>query len=851
MAEVYRARDTRLGRDIALKVVNESLAGSPELARRFEQEARLAGSLNHPNVVAVYDVGLHEGIPYFVTELLQGELLRHRLSRGRIPLQTALDWAAQIAHGLSAAHAKGVIHRDVKPDNVFLSSDGHVKLLDFGIAKLLAEAARDGGSHGLMDVTVTPTGEATRTGSLLGTPGYMSPEQVRGEPLDARTDIFSFGAVVHEMLSGKRAFPGGTLVESGSAILNDDSVPLPENVPPAVVGVVRRCLEKDREQRFQSARDVGFALDAVRTASGAMPLLGAGRGRPIRRRLAVLGLAVVGVLAAVVAAFVAGHRRASMAPQLPEIDPVTFRWGTVGAARFLPDGRVVFGAGFEGRPQELFVRSSGSPTPQSLGLQDVGLLAASRMGDLAVLVHPRVSVHWATRQGTLARVPSVGGIPRELAENAEDADWSPGGDLAVVRQSGAGRILEVPPGHALFRTNGWISNPRFSPKGDWIAFLHHPVYGDDMGEVVVTDLQGQSRTLSQRWPISRGLAWSADGREVWFTGGVYWNNVLAAVTLGGKARDIYRSVSEILLEDVGMDGTVLLNKQLIRTELVHASDAGGSQTLLSWTDWNVSLASLSADGRVLFSTLQMVPPSEGLQPYWVMLRRTDGTAAQVLGEGIALDLSPDGRWALVRSTDSKMLTALPTGVGEPRSIPTGGLAVRWARWMADGRGVLAIGRTPGEDHAHLYRLAADASTPVRVSDAVLLDPGRLRISSDGRWAAAVNEDRQLVVISVQNGATHPVPQIDPGAAIPCGWSPQGNLWVTEGVGSVGARTRLLRLDPRTGQLLEERNVGPVDPGGASLFRDVVVSPDGRHVAFTYVRDLGQLVIMRGLGRSAN
>src|SRR5215468_6469894 len=189
MAEVYRARDTRLGRDIALKVVNESLAGSPDLARRFEQEARLAGSLNHPNVVAVYDVGLHEGIPYLVTELLQGELLRHRLSRGRIPLQTALDWAAQIAHGLAAAHAKGVIHRDVKPDNVFISSDGHVKLLDFGIAKLLAEA-HDGGPRGLLEDTVAPTGIATQTGSVLGTPGYMSPEQVRGESLDARADIF-------------------------------------------------------------------------------------------------------------------------------------------------------------------------------------------------------------------------------------------------------------------------------------------------------------------------------------------------------------------------------------------------------------------------------------------------------------------------------------------------------------------------------------------------------------------------------------------------------------------------------------------------------------------------------------
>src|SRR5499433_1465218 len=203
MAEVYRARDTRLGRDIALKVVNEALNGDPDLVRRFEQEARIAGSLNHPNLVAVYDFGLHEGAPYFVTELLKGESLRQRLARGRIPVDTALDWGAQLAQGLAAAHAEGIVHRDVKPENVFITSDGHVKLLDFGIAKL-AEARREESGHGLLDETLTPAGDATRTGAILGTPAYMSPEQVRGDSVDPRTDIFSMGALLYEMLSGRR-----------------------------------------------------------------------------------------------------------------------------------------------------------------------------------------------------------------------------------------------------------------------------------------------------------------------------------------------------------------------------------------------------------------------------------------------------------------------------------------------------------------------------------------------------------------------------------------------------------------------------------------------------------------------
>jgi len=268
MAEVYRVRDTRLGRDVALKVVTEALAGDPELVRRFEQEARLAGSLNHPNLVAVHDLGLHDGAPYFITELLQGESLRQRLSCGRIPLQAALEWGAQLARGLAAAHARGIVHRDVKPENIFVTSDGHVKLLDFGIAKL-AEAVRDKGPHGLMDVTVTPTGSATRTGSVLGTPGYMSPEQVRGESVDARTDIFSLGAVVYEMVSGKRAFPGATVVESGSAILRDEPEPLPAELPPVVAQVVLHCLEKEPARRLQSASDLAFELELLRSPTGA------------------------------------------------------------------------------------------------------------------------------------------------------------------------------------------------------------------------------------------------------------------------------------------------------------------------------------------------------------------------------------------------------------------------------------------------------------------------------------------------------------------------------------------------------------------------------------------------------
>ena len=219
MSEVYRARDSRLQREVAIKVVGESLAGDAGFMSRLEQEARLAGSLNHPNILAVHDIGVHEGAPYVVTELLQGETMRERLVRSSVPVGQALEWVGQIAHALAAAHGLGIVHRDLKPENVFLTRTGQVKLLDFGIAKATPKVTD---SHGLLDPTMSPAGSATRTGAVLGTPGYMSPEQVRGEHVDARSDIFSLGIILHELLSGQRLFKAGSIVESGYSILHDE-----------------------------------------------------------------------------------------------------------------------------------------------------------------------------------------------------------------------------------------------------------------------------------------------------------------------------------------------------------------------------------------------------------------------------------------------------------------------------------------------------------------------------------------------------------------------------------------------------------------------------------------------------
>ncbi|HXM78675.1 MAG TPA: serine/threonine-protein kinase, partial [Thermoanaerobaculia bacterium] len=298
MGEVYRARDERLGREVAIKVLPASFSADPDRLRRFEQEARAAGILNHPNITAVYDIGTNEsdGAPYVVQELLEGETLRSRLGAGAFTPRKALGHALQIANGLAAAHEKGIVHRDLKPENIFVTKDGRVKILDFGLAKLTSP--REEGSASRLPTTA---GE-TEPGMVLGTLGYMSPEQVRGKPADARSDIFSFGAILYEMLSGKRAFHGDSAADTMSAILMKDPPDLSvtnQNISPGLERVVRHCLEKNPEERFQSARDLAFDLESLSDISGVAP---GGKAAPAAssRRTGLL-LLVAGVAVAALA----------------------------------------------------------------------------------------------------------------------------------------------------------------------------------------------------------------------------------------------------------------------------------------------------------------------------------------------------------------------------------------------------------------------------------------------------------------------------------------------------------------------------------------------------------------------
>src|SRR5262249_30545649 len=424
MSEVYRVRDSRLQREVALKIVGEHLVHDVSFLARLEQEARLAGSLNHPNIVAVHDVGSHEGAPYIVTELLHGETLRTRLQKGAVSPSQAIEWGVQIAQGLSAAHERGIVHRDLKPENVFLTRSGNLKLLDFGIAKAVPGLNQ---SRGLLDPTLTPEGSPTRSGVLLGTPAYMSPEQVRGEPVDSRSDVFAAGAILHELLTGQRAFSGASVIESGHAILHEDPEPLPASIPASLARIVDRCLAKDPSQRFQSPRDLAFALEAIHGATEVVPRSNGRRASRVRWQLA--GTAVL--LGLLSASFLAG--RGEKAGRAPDIRVLTFRRGSILSARFAPDGKTVrYSAAWNGAALQFYSTTVTLPEPNPLGFRAAHLLAVSPSGELALSLHPRLVRFDGFAQGTLARVSPMGGVPRELTTNVQYADWAPDGERLAV-----------------------------------------------------------------------------------------------------------------------------------------------------------------------------------------------------------------------------------------------------------------------------------------------------------------------------------------------------------------------------------------------------------------------------------
>ena len=584
MGEVWRARDTRLGRDVAIKVVHPRFAADADQLRRFEQEARAASQLDHPNILVVHDLGSHEGSPYIVSELLDGESLREKLG-APLPPKKAVEYAVQVAHGLAAAHEKGIVHRDIKPENVFVTRDGRIKILDFGVAKLTQPTIPSA------TLTEAPTAApATDAGVVLGTVGYMSPEQVLGKPLDARSDLFSLGVVLYEMVSGKRPFQRPTAPETMAAILREDPPELSgtnKPIPPGLERVVRHCLEKEPSNRFQSARDVAFALESLSqaTTAGAAPL----RASRWKRRLAIASLGIVLLAVSGVGLFSWG-RQAGRAPW-PKFKRITLRRGNVTSARFTPDFQsVVYAASWDGKPSELFVQRLASADARPLGVTRADV-AGTTEGDVVILRY----------DGTLAQLPLEGGAPRDLLKDITDAALDRSGNRFVITRLVKGHErIEFPIGKVLLETAGLelTGGTAVSPDGKRLAFIFRPVGGTGYGgDVCVAEPSGHWRMLSKNWLSICCPQWSPDGNEIWFSAtraGV--GRELHAVSLSGVERLVARIPGEMALLDIAPDGRLLLAcGQTRRFELRGRMAGDTAERDLSWLDGTL-MPTLAPDG---------------------------------------------------------------------------------------------------------------------------------------------------------------------------------------------------------------------------------------------------------------
>jgi len=850
MGLVYKAQDLRLDRLVALKFLRDDPdedAPAPDL-RRLLVEARAASALDHPNICTVYDIDQTEdGRSFIVMALYDGETLKMKIGRGPLKMAEAFDFAIQIAEALALAHSRGIIHRDVKPSNVIVTPEGQAKLLDFGVARLMGES------------------RITRTGLALGTVAYMSPEQIRGAPSDHRADIWALGVVLYEMIAGRLPFPASDNQALVWAIQLREPEPLTglrSGIPLALDRIVQKAMAKDPDDRYQHADEIPVDLRACRRSSRSSELLTAptlvdsplpsaarstgpalrSRTGPVFRRF-WKGLAVLsaGIAALLLVFWIAGGRSAgTKGAQPPSFTLLTFRRGTIRTARFSPDGQsIVYGAAWDGDSMQLFLTRPDSPQATALTLPPAELLAVSRSGEIALLTKPSLEGVLMI-SGVLARAPLLGDAAREVLENVREADWTPDGtDLLVVRPTASGEGLELPAGKILYRTGGFISHARFSPDGKRIAFLDHPVYADDRGDVKIMDLQGRKTTLSTGWASIRGLAWSPSGREIWFTATRTGEDfALYAVDLSGQERTLFTSPGSMILLDVARDGKILLTREEQVRQTTVRVPGQDEERDFTWLDLSAARF-ISDDGqRVLFTHFGHGSGAN----YSVYLRATQGGPGIRLGEGEARALSPDGRWAasIVHGSPSRILL-LPTGAGATKTLESR-LTVQAVRWFPDGHRLLLVGREPGRSfRSYVQDLRGGPPQPITPEGVSSLTWSP--ISPDGTMVIATGQDGRSALYPAGGGPPRAIQGLEP-QELPVRWAADERAIFTQR--SDGFPLEIFRIDLATGQRRLWKRIRPVDSAGLMHRGEVFLTPDGESYVYNSERLFSHLYLVEGI-----
>jgi hypothetical protein len=855
MGEVYRAKDTRLGRTVAIKVLPPDLAAAPERRRRFEQEARAVSALNHPHICTLYDVGSvtlpdQPGAPpteYLVMEYLEGQSLADRLGKGPLPVREVLDIGAQVADALAKAHRHGILHRDIKPGNVMLTKAG-AKLLDFGLAK-----ARPGSTALDDGQTVSMTrGPVTSAGLVVGTVPYMAPEVLEGKEADARVDIFALGAMLYEMVAGQRPFGGESQASLIASILTADPTPLTELAavtPPALDRLVRRCLAKDPDDRWQSAGDIarqleGLAEELRLPSSGTQTRIPVAAPATSWRRRAAWAALGVSVLAAVGAGAYRIAERHAQHPQ-PTFHRLTFRQGIVYSARFTADGlNVLYTAAWEGRPTQTFmVRTDGVDSEPRDALKGRAIVSISARNEVAMLGGM-----------TLATAPLTGGTPKAMAEQVSSADWSPdGAQLAVVRWSSGRRSLEYPFGKVIYRADNpevQFSDLRVSPGGELVAFFEN---ASRHGYITVIDRMGEKRVQSEQiQSIGGKLAWSPDGKEVWFsrlTGA--GTETIRALDLSGRERTVLRSPG-LELFDVSRDGRVLLVNRNAVISIFGRGPGDTAERNLTYYGWSL-LQDISPDGRsILFTEGGESNPESDWSAF---IRSTDGSPPQALGRGYVYGkLSPDGRWAAVNKfTDKGNSVALvPIGAGDERLLTkVEQVPHNIAGWLPDSSAVLFgsgdrvwLAPVNGEPRAITpegWWVTGGSAAGVFREDV---------IAPDGRHYLCGNnlpDDDWLYLCAIDAPVSTSLPRyVDLSKWRAIGWTADGRRLRVHNW-APGIARRLFLLDPATGAAEPWQEIGAhLDPAGLAGINRLYFSADGESYAYQIQRQLATLYVAEGV-----
>jgi len=827
MGEVWRARDERLNRSVAVKILPPDLANDPLRRARFEQEARSLGALNHPNIVVVYDFGQDNGRAYIVSELVDGESLRNIIDRGPLPIRKLIDYSVQMAEALAAAHELGIIHRDLKPENVMVTRGGRVKILDFGLAKQNVAAPGD----------KTATMVLSQPGMVMGTAGYMSPEQVRGEAVDARSDIFSLGCVLYEMIAGKRAFQAPSSVETMHAILNQDPPELDTNASPALGSIIRRCLEKRPEQRFQSAADLAFALSAITPSSSSTAQ--APVATPRRSWMPWVAAIAAGILL-----FAAGYlaRIWTTRPALQMFQRITFRKGLINNARFTPDGRnIIYEASWEGGPSHIYLAIPGNPNSRDLGIPpSSSLLAISAKEELA----------YTDASGNLMRGSISGGQMRPLLDNVAAADWSPDGEaLAVLRRVNGKARIEYPIGAVIADDVRFpLDTIRISPDGTRVAYVSF-FRGRAVGLHIVDrnkkqqylgEISGQTSSN-----IPYALCWSPSGDEIWFRS--FDSNdtqTIYAVDLKGHRRVLTNLPANVELYDISRQGAALLSAGSVRWGILGTAPGDSQERDLSCLDGGV-LMGISSDGGLIAATVT----GEGAgRKGSVYTRKTDGSPPLRLGDGAAYAISPDGKWVsgyVVDDNGLRRFVLFPTGAGEEITVDVPGLKPAAVFGWLGAQRYLVTGRIPDKKY-QCFAWDAKQGTVKPVCPEGTPDRIEITPSPDGtRVLNAGIDGNGWFAYAVDGGAPQEVKGISQDE-MPIGWRADNQSLYVRPRRAGDMSTPVWIVEIATGKRTLWKEIRPSQPIDFRNDLHLHITPDGRAYAYNFSLQVSDLYLAQGL-----